>query len=215
MDLTLGVSNGVLRLLCGPSYRAQQVHLRHFPTAGALRYREFFQCPVSFGQPEYALIVRKQDLDRPIDRGDPRLRAMAEAFVKSIGDLHPLDVQGQVSALIQRLLPTAHATLAVIAEHLCTQERTLQRRLAEHGTSFDLLVETARRDLADQLLVEADMPLSQVARMLGYSEQSSFNRAFGRWYGTSPLKRRRELVAASGAPRGKLATIRPAPARRA
>ena len=208
MDITLGVSDGVLRLLCGPSYRAQQVHFRHFPAGGTLRYREFFQCPVSFGQPEYALIVRSQDLDRPIDRGDPSLRAMAEAFVKSIGDLHPLDVTGQVRALIQRLLPTAHATLAVIAEHLCTQERTLQRRLAEQGTSFDLLVEAARRDLADRLLVEAHMPLSQVARMLGYSEQSSFNRAFGRWFGTSPLKRRRALTTTAGAPRGKLPSIR-------
>jgi AraC-like DNA-binding protein len=197
MDTTLGVSDGVLRMLCGPSYRAQQVHLRHFPTKGTLCYREFFQCPVSFGQPEYALVVRTEDLDRPIDRSDPALRAMAEAYVKSIDDLHPLDVAGQVRALIQRLLPTAHATLAVIAEHLCTQERTLQRRLAEHGTSFDALMEAARRDLADRLLVEADMPLSQVARMLGYAEQSSFNRAFGRWYGSSPMKRRRELAGAA------------------
>jgi AraC-like DNA-binding protein len=102
----------------------------------------------------------------------------------------------------------AHATLAVIAEHLCTQERTLQRRLAEQGTSFDLLVEAARRDRADRLLVEANRPLSQVARMLGYSEQSSFNRAFGRWFGTSPLKRRRALTTTAGAPRGKLPSIR-------
>jgi AraC-like DNA-binding protein len=137
-------------------------------------------------------------MDRPIDRGDPSLRAMAEAFVRSIGDLHPLDVTGQVRALIQRLLPTAHATLSVIAEHLSTQERTLQRRLAERGASFDGLIEEARRDLADRLLVEAKMPLSQVARMLGYSEQSSFNRAFGRWFGSSPLKRRRELTKATG-----------------
>jgi AraC-like DNA-binding protein len=215
MDLTLGVSDGVLRMLCGPAYRAQQVHFRHFPMGGTLAYREFFQCPVSFGQPEYALIVRKQDLDRPIDRGDPSLRAMAEAFVKSIGDLHPLDVKGQVRALIQRLLPTAHATLAVVAEHLSTQERTLQRRLAEHATSFDALMEEARRDLADRLLAEAHMPLSQVARMLGYSEQSSFNRAFGRWYGSSPLKRRRELTKTPVQPKArKEAVRRTAPPRR-
>jgi AraC-like DNA-binding protein len=198
MDTTMGVSDGVLRLLCGPSYRPQQALFRHFPTHGTLPYREYFRCPVSFGQPEYALIIRKEDMDRPIDRGDPSLRAMAEAFVRSIGDLHPLDVTGQVRALIQRLLPTAHATLSVIAEHLSTQERTLQRRLAERGASFDGLIEEARRDLADRLLVEAKMPLSQVARMLGYSEQSSFNRAFGRWFGSSPLKRRRELTKATG-----------------
>ena len=209
MDTCLGVSDGILRVLCGPSYRAQQAHFRHFPTQGTLAYREFFQCPVSFGQPEYALIVRTEDLDRPIDRNDPSLLAMAEAFVKSIGASHPLDVTGQVRALIQRLLPTAHATLAVIAEHLCTQERTLQRRLAECQTSFDVLMEEARRELADRLLVEARMPLSQVARMLGYSEQSSFNRAFARWYGTSPLKRRRELATTEGAPRGRSATARP------
>jgi AraC-like DNA-binding protein len=203
MDLTLGVADGVLRMLCGPTYRAQQVHLRHFPTQDTVRYREYFQCPISFGQPEYALVVRKEDLDRPVDRGDPTLRAMAEAYVKGIADLHPLDLIGQVRALIQRLLPLGHATLAVVSEHLGIQERTMQRRLSEHSRTFDDLLEEARRDLAEHLLADANMPLAQVARMLGYSEQSSFNRAFGRWFGASPLKRRRELTPKAAAPRGR------------
>jgi len=97
---------------------------------------------------------------------------------------------------------------AVVAEHLCTQERTLQRRLAEHATSLDAPMEDARRDLADRLPAEAHIPLSQLARMPGYSEQSSFNRAFGRWYGSSPLKRRRGLTTTADAPRGKLPAIK-------
>ena len=194
MELSLGVANGVLGLLCGPAYRVQQVHLRHFPVIDPLRYREYFHCPVAFGQPEYALIVRGEDLDRPIDRAEPVLRAMAEAYVKSISDPHTLDLGGQVRALLRRLLPTSSATLAVVAEHLCLQERTLQRRLAEQDTSFDALLDATRRDLADRLLADAHMPLAQVARMLGYSEQSSFNRAFARWYGISPLQRRRQLT---------------------
>lgn len=194
MDLKLGAADNILRSLCAHGFQAQQVHLRHFPSNGGQYYREFFHCPVSFGQPEYALVVRTEDLDQEINHSDPGLLSMAEAYLSTIGDLHPLDLPGQVRALIRRLLSTSHATLVIVAKHLCIQERTLQRRLAEHGTSFDELIEDARRDLADHLLVNTGMPLSQVARMLGYSEQSSFNRAFARWYQTSPLARRRELA---------------------
>lgn len=194
MDLKLGAAHNILRSLCSAGYQTQQVHLRHFPTNGGQYYREFFHCPVSFGQPEYALVVRTEDLDQEIDHRDAGLLSMAEAYLGTIEDLHPLDLPGQVRALIRRLLSTSHATLTIVAKHLCIQDRTLQRRLAEHGTSFDELIEEARRDLADHLLVNTGMPLSQVARMLGYSEQSSFNRAFARWYQTSPLARRRELA---------------------
>jgi len=57
------------------------------------------------------------------------------------------------------------------------------------------MVEAARRELADLYLAEANMPMAQIAGLLGYAEQSSFNRACRRWYSMSPRERRALLRA--------------------
>ncbi|MGF6166357.1 AraC-like DNA-binding protein [Pseudomonas sp. 2725] len=70
----------------------------------------------------------------------------------------------------------------------------LQHRLAEEGRSFDEVVETLRRERADHYLAEIHMPMSQVTGLLGYSEQSVFNRACRRRFSLSPGARRRQLL---------------------
>ncbi|MGB0904320.1 MAG: AraC family transcriptional regulator ligand-binding domain-containing protein, partial [Mangrovicoccus sp.] len=62
----------------------------------------------------------------------------------------------------------------------------MQRRLADRGTSFQALVDEARRHLAQQLLDSSGYSLSEIAFLTGFSEQSAFTRAFKRWEGQSP-----------------------------
>ncbi|MNP59188.1 HTH-type transcriptional regulator VirS [compost metagenome] len=93
------------------------------------------------------------------------------------------------------MLPTQRCRLGLIAEQLGLHERVLQRRLAELGCGFDELLERARRSRAEVYLAERHMPMSQVAGLLGYSEQSVFNRACRRWYGMTPKEVRRRLLA--------------------
>ena len=64
--------------------------------------------------------------------------------------------------------------------------RTLQRRLASAGASFDEIREDVYRTAAMHYLCETQMPLGQVAAALGYSEQSAFTRACRRWFGATP-----------------------------
>jgi len=64
--------------------------------------------------------------------------------------------------------------------------RTQQRRLSEQGHSFQSLVDRARQDLAQRLLVETDYSLAEVAFLTGFAEQSGFTRAFKRWAGQTP-----------------------------
>jgi AraC-like DNA-binding protein len=71
-------------------------------------------------------------------------------------------------------------------------ERTLVRRLAEHDTSFAQMVERLRHDLALKYLSDQDLSLTQIAFLLGYSNQSAFSTACRRWTGRPP----RELRAA-------------------
>jgi len=73
-----------------------------------------------------------------------------------------------------------------IAHRLHTSQRTLQRRLREAGTSCQKLIEQARREQVLQLLHDRRLSLAEIAFMSGYSEMSTFYRAFRRWTGQSP-----------------------------
>jgi AraC-like DNA-binding protein len=92
----------------------------------------------------------------------------------------------RVREAIRAFLQEGAPQLGDVARGLHVSLRTLQRRLTEHGTSFQDEVDTVRRELAFQYLKDANLGVSQVAFLLGYSELSTFDRAFKRWTGMTP-----------------------------
>ncbi|MET0197707.1 MAG: helix-turn-helix transcriptional regulator, partial [Rhodococcus fascians] len=86
------------------------------------------------------------------------------------------------------------ANLDRVAALMLLHPRTLQRRLASEDTTFDALADDSRRELALSLLANTDVPLSAVSRQLGYSEPSTLTRSAKRWFGMTPLAKRRELT---------------------
>jgi AraC-like DNA-binding protein len=119
---------------------------------------------------------------------------MAESFIEGIIGQQSMDVVGQVTALIERLLATQACTLKQVAAHVCMHERTLQARLMEEGLSFFLLADRVRRQRAEIYLAQKGMPMSQVAGLLGFAEQSSFNKACKRWFGVTPRSFREQCL---------------------
>ena len=116
-------------------------------------------------------------------------RVMHEALVAYLEATTPSPAAGlsaSVAELIRRLLPTGAGDLTVVAERLSVHPRTLQRRLAEEGTSYEALVDDVRRRTAETYLRDTDMTLSHLASELGYAEQSGLARAARRWFGASP-----------------------------
>ena len=78
--------------------------------------------------------------------------------------------------------------------------RTLQAKLGDNGLSFSDILEEQRVALAQSYLKQANLALDDVAANLGYSEQSSFGRAFKRWTGVTPKQYRHQYFA-GGVPR--------------
>ena len=68
--------------------------------------------------------------------------------------------------------------------------RTLQRRLRENGQSFGQLTESVRQELAMKYILNPGISLGEISYLLGFSEPSSFSRAFRRWTGETPRKMR-------------------------
>ena len=78
------------------------------------------------------------------------------------------------------------ASLDNVASALALSPRSLRRKLEQEGSSFRLIVEEERRQIALQLLTCSNMILDELAIHLGYTDTASFTRAFRRWMGCSP-----------------------------
>ena len=87
---------------------------------------------------------------------------------------------------LRRLLAGKRPTLQNVARDLGLSTRTLQRRLAASGRTFQGIVEETRRELARHHLRQPGMELNEVAFLLGFADANSFYRAFHDWEGTSP-----------------------------
>lgn len=194
IETSLGVMFKTLQMLYGPGFRPHSVLSRTEARLPQSRYQRFFGARTYFGQAHNALVLQPDCLSKPIDQHNSQLHDTMMEYVSNMG-ANPLDIGKQVESSIRRLLPTQRCALPLIAEQLGMRERSLQRRLADNDLVFEDMVERARQELAELYLAEANMPMAQIAGLLGYAEQSSFNRACKRWYGVPPRVRRTQLRA--------------------
>ncbi len=190
MELALGVSLGVFRLLMGTNYSGLSVHLPHDLLTPKAAYMEYFGCTPYFAQRTAGFTVRTADLSRPLNRDDVAHRAVVD-YLSSITPVGAGIVES-VRTIVRQLLPTGAATLEVVAEQFHLHPKTLQRRLADENTTFAALVDQVRKDAADRYLRTTGISLSHLARELGYAEQSVLSRSCKRWFGSGPAAYRNQ-----------------------
>ena len=109
-------------------------------------------------------------------------------YIKSLSE-HNLITR--VKKAIVGYLPSGEATVDKAALDLYMSTRTLQRSLQQEGSSFHGLLNEARMELAMDYVTDPKMDLTEIAFLLGFSEQSSFSRSFKRWTGKSPAQQRK------------------------
>ena len=185
-ELSLGVALSVLQLLIGTRYHPQRAYLPHAAISPPAVYRRFFGCPVELDSGLCGFDIPTADLARRRAADDPQMRDLATRYLESNATFADTDLPAQIRHLITRMLPTGHASMTVIASHLGVHPRTLQRWLAAHSTTFEAILDDVRRERARHYLRRTKLPLSQIALMLGYTEQSTLSRAAQRWFGASP-----------------------------
>lgn len=153
----------------------------------------------TFGAPENAVAFDAALLDEPLPQASELTSALAVAQCRDLLNRRRArtGLAGQVrEALFARLADPLSAD--EVAASLHVSGRTLQRRLAEEGTSFRELLNEVRERSAEELLVADGLPVADVARRLGYVEISSFSQAFRRWKGVGPRQFRKHAQAARG-----------------
>jgi AraC-like DNA-binding protein len=176
-------------------FAATYVSLRHAPDdepafAGGLG------CEVKSRASWDGIAVPSVVWQRPLRRRDSVLRRFLETQADQI--LTRLSPRSGLAYEVHRALASDLTSgaerISGVARKLAMSGRTLQRRLAAEGVSYQQLVDTARKEAAARYLAESTLAICEVAYLVGYSEPAPFHRAFKRWYGMTPDSYRTRLV---------------------
>lgn len=155
----------------------------------------FFGCRVQFGAARTGVRFPLHYLSLPLLHSDPGLRLLldqqAAAMLQAMPDADAFDRALQQTLL--RMLPEGEAAVARVADAMHVSVRTLQRRLEVRGQTWQQMLDRSREELARQYLGDRGLSLSDIALLLGFSEQSAFTRAFRRWTGETPVQVRKRL----------------------
>jgi AraC-like DNA-binding protein len=190
-ELTMANAVRTTRLLGGEDVNPTAVYFRHSRSGPEESYVEALQTPlVHFEQDWCGWHIAEHLLRRPVNHADPTTRRILERYLAS--SLPPeTGLAPRVAELIRKLLPTGTCSADTLALHLGMHPRTLQRRLAEEETSYAAILDHERSAQSIRLLANPGLALREIVALLGYTEQSTFNRAFRRWHGTTPRDWRR------------------------
>ncbi len=187
-ETSIAAFTTIVRKLVGKELAPTAVNFVNAAPADISPYQDFFGGKVSFGGTLSFVTFPASFLGERIAHSDPGLRALLENQAESLLRALPSN-DGFEKALKAGLLRCLHEgvpTLEKISERMAMSPRTLQRRLAEKELNFQQLLDRTRAELARGYILQGHLTLSEIALLLGYSEQSAFNRAFKRWTGQTP-----------------------------
>jgi AraC-like DNA-binding protein len=168
-------------------FRAEHVSFTHEPD-DVIEYAKVLRCPIRVRASWNGVAIAKRTLEIPLRRRDPVLRSWLERQAGAILARLPAggDASDEVRSVLSTQATAGDMTIDAVARRLSTTPRTLQRRLARSGTSFETLRDDARRQAAELYLTTTTLTIAEVTYLLGYSEPTAFHRAFRRWHGTTP-----------------------------
>jgi AraC-like DNA-binding protein len=187
------------RRVTGASVNPERVTFTHPKPRDSALHREVFGVEPEFGAADHRLVYSRADLALPCLAPDPALGELLEHWAS--GQLRRLPPRAPFVAEVHRAVAREFASgdisLSSVASRMGLGERTLQRRLREHGLRFADVLDQVRRAIALERLAGPDASLAETAFALGFSDQTSFHRAFVRWTGTSPGRYRQRLAGRS------------------
>jgi AraC-like DNA-binding protein len=161
-----------------------------------------FACPVRVGAPWAGITLDREAWELPLRRRDSILRGVLERQAEDAIAKEPaldaaiLDVRRVLASRLAR----GDTQIQSVARALSMAARSLQRRLAAAGVSFNQLLDRVRKEAAERSLSDSPLSITEIAYALGYSEPAAFTRAFKRWYDDSPQsfrQRQRRRVSVS------------------
>ncbi|MBP7370584.1 MAG: AraC family transcriptional regulator [Arenimonas sp.] len=197
-DFSLSLIVDMCRKNAGPDFHPNLVKLSRQKPQDTKPYTTFFGCEVVFDAKENSLEIDRIIADSPLPTSNLELATTLDGILsKQLASLDKSNIVARCKHYFLMELTSGEPTEQALAKALGISLRSLQRKLAEDGTSYSRLFDEVRHELAQNYLSGSHRSVNEITFLLGFSEQSAFTRAFKRWHGKSPSNYRTENLALS------------------
>ena len=190
-DGALALITRMCRLVSGDHFRLQAVNFSHAEPRDIKPYFEFFGCQLNFDQADNQLLIPLSLADEMLAGASPELALLNDKVItRRLASIDREDIVARVRATLMDLLPSGNISDDAVADALHMSVRTMHRKLTDENNNFRTLLVEMRRGLAEQYILDNSLTLTEISLLLGFSEPSSFSRAFKNWTGTAPSEAR-------------------------
>ena len=194
IDAFMSVFLRMCRAAIGREFSPLSLSLRRPAPANSEGFQRVFRCPIQFDAPANELRFPRAELERPLEGANAELaRHNDEIVVRYLATFDKQNLRAQVRAALIKQLPLGEPSAERIASALHLSLRSLQRKLAAEDSSYDDLLNDTRRELALSYARDPSYSVSEATYLLGFSDTSSYSRAFKRWTGQSPSQFRQAV----------------------
>ena len=182
------------RMNTADSFKPRRILFQQSAPSNPAAYYSYFRCEMFFDSDDSTLVIDSEVADQPLPGFNAQLESLLEQqIIDYLAKLDKQDIVGRSKSVIFDQLPSGHVTVEEVATNLNLSVRTLRRKLSEKGTSFKELLTQTRQELAERYIHDNSLSLTEIAFLLGFSDSSSFSRAYRTWTGHSPSEQRSAL----------------------
>ncbi|MCH2088438.1 MAG: AraC family transcriptional regulator [Pseudoalteromonas sp.] len=159
-----------------------------------MEYEAYFGCPLRVGNTPSVTFLT-EDAKAPFLTSNQVMLSCFEGDLKrKLQDvISEQSLTDKVSSILFKSLPQGQSNIEHVASELALSKRSLQRKLTAEKQSYQKVLQQVREDLAQHYLMQTELPIIEIAFLLGFSETNSFVRAYSSWTGVSPAHKRTQV----------------------
>ncbi|MGM9427615.1 AraC family transcriptional regulator [Hydrogenophaga sp. MI9] len=185
MELAVGVMHRILCELLGAPWKPLRVCFNHRPPRDTKAHKAFFGTAVDFNAEFNGIVCNAADLQARLPGNNPEMARFARQYLdRALSGQHQ-STKATVRQLVAALLPGGRCTSQQVAQHLGVDRRTVHRHLAQEGESFATLLQSVRSELVLRQVQDSDLPLAEVAQLMGFAAPAAFSHWFRSTFGCS------------------------------
>lgn len=191
-DLVVAMGCNMVRALTGGRGQVLRVLESVGQPETLAAHRSVLKSTVLFDQDQTGIVLSAHDMALPLPGHDPARRQQLRTAIRQAMRGEFEDVAATVRHALRPRLMLGETGRDAVARDLGITGRTLARRLARAGTSFEAIKDEVRFTVARELLTLTRLPIGRIGEALSYSANSAFDHAFTRWAGMAPSQWRLE-----------------------
>ncbi len=199
IELNFASILSMARFLAG-NKKAEEVTLfevcfQHPPQTMPERYIAHFKCPVRFNQPQNAIRVSTRVLNTKVYSPDPYIYRYLLKKIEEVAERLQINIplRNQVFNYVVKQLPYGMPSVSQAAKEFNMSPSTLKKHLNQEDANFTEICDAVRKSVAVKMISVHKKSLKEISNYLGFSNSSTFNRAFKRWTKMSPTQYRQRV----------------------